>query len=176
MNVGRDRSLWVGARWAAFALLSVALAGAATAPGGGGASDGGSGGGGGSDGGIPQQKCGPMDVAFVLDVTGSMGGAIGSVKAAIPQLLDQIVAASSGDYRAELVVFHDDVEVLEAFEEGNRATIQTLVSGLFASGGNNEPEASDEALRTVIDALGPRPHQTGTAVPFRTAATNARSW
>ena len=172
MTVRRDRSLWAGARWAAFALLSVALAGAASAPGGGGASDGGSGGGGGGalDSGIPQQKCGPMDVAFVLDVTGSMGGAIGSVKAAIPQLLDQIVAASSGDYRAELVVFHDDVEVLEAFEEGNRATIQNLVSGLTAAGGNNEPEASDEALRTVIDALGPRPHQTGTAAPFRSNA------
>jgi hypothetical protein len=111
-----------------------------------------------------------MDVAFVLDVTGSMGGAIGSVKAAIPQLLDQVVAASGGDYRAELVVFRDDVNVLVPFAPGNRTDIQSQVSGLFASGGNNEPEPSDEALRTVIDALAPRPHQTGTALPFRSSA------
>jgi hypothetical protein len=140
--------------------------------GGGGGSDGGggTGGGGGSDSGIPQQPCGPMDVAFVLDVTGSMGGAIGSVKAAIPELLDQIVAASAGDYRAELVVFRDDVQVLVPFAPGNRTDIQNEVNLQFAIGGNNEPEASDEALRTVIDALGPRPHQTGTALPFRSSA------
>jgi len=170
MHLGPASSGWRAARWAFLGLLPIVLAGAVSSPGTGGGSDAGSGGGGGSDSGIPQQHCGPMDVAFVLDVTGSMGGAIGSVKAAIPELLDQIVAASGGDYRAELVVFHDDVEVLVPFAAGNRTDIQNQVSGLFASGGNNEPEASDEALRTVIDALGPRPHQTGTALPFRSTA------
>lgn len=111
-----------------------------------------------------------MDVAFVLDVTGSMGGAIGNVKAAIPQLMDQVVAASAGDYRAELVVFRNDVNVLIPFADSNRSAIETAVAGLFATGGGNEPEASDEALRTVIDALGPRPGQTGTAEPFRSSA------
>src|SRR5215813_2850220 len=153
---------WRAVRWTFLAVLPLLLVGAATSPGGGG--------GGGSDGGIPQQECGPMDVAFVLDVTGSMGGAIGNVKAAIPQLMDQVVAASAGDYRAELVVFRNDVNVLIPFADSNRSAIETAVAGLFATGGGNEPEASDEALRTVIDALGPRPGQTGTAEPFRSSA------
>ena len=168
MRVDAERTRWRVLPWVVVPVLSFLLAGAVTSPGGG--SDGGSGGGGGSDGGIPQQQCGPMDVAFVLDVTGSMGGAIGSVKAAIPQLLDQIVAASSGDYRAELVVFRNDVNVLVPFAASNRSGIESQVATLVATGGGNEPEASDEALRTVINALGPRPGQTGTALPFRSSA------
>jgi hypothetical protein len=110
-----------------------------------------------------------MDVAFVVDVTGSMQPPIDNVKAAIPQLLTQVESASAGDYRAELVVFRDDVNVMVPFASSNRSAIETAVAGLFATGGNNEPEASDEALRTVIDALGPRPGQTGTALPFRSS-------
>src|SRR5262252_3651522 len=89
MTARRVGTTWAGARWAGLALLSVALAGAASSPGGPGGSDagsggGGGGGGGGSDGGLPQQLCGPMDVAFVVDVTGSMQPPIDNVKAAIP--------------------------------------------------------------------------------------------
>src|SRR5215470_4571479 len=174
MNVGRDRSLWSSARWVGLALLSVALAGAGSTPGGPGSPDGGSSGDGGSGGGSgdggTQQHCGPMDVAFVVDATGSMGGAINNVKAAIPQLMDQVVAASAGDYRAELVVVHDSIDVTVAFAAGNRSAIESAVAGLAAFGGGNLPEMTDEALRTTIDALGPRPFQTGTALPFRSSA------
>ena len=111
-----------------------------------------------------------MDVAFVVDATGSMGGAISNVKAAIPQLMDQVVAASAGDYRAELVVVHDSIDVTVAFASGNRSALQSAVAGLSAFGGGNLPEMTDEALRTTIDALGPRPFQTGTALPFRSSA------
>ena len=69
-----------------------------------------------------------MDVAFVIDVTGSMGGAINNVKAAIPQLMDQIVAASAGDYRAELVTVRDSIDVGVQFAPGNRAAIQKGVA------------------------------------------------
>ena len=111
-----------------------------------------------------------MDVAFVIDVTGSMGGAINNVKAAIPQLMDQIVDASAGDYRAELVTVRDAIDVGVQFAAGNRTAIQNAVQNLFAGGGGNAPEMTDEALRTTINALGPGPHQTGTALPFRSSA------
>jgi hypothetical protein len=164
MDSGHGLPLWRSLRWL-LPLLSVLLAGAASAPAGRGTTGGETT----SDGGSPQQQCGPMDVAFVIDVTGSMGPPINNVKAAIPQLLSQVEAASGGDYRAELVVFRDDINVLVPFASRNREAIESSVSGLFASGGNNEPEASDEALRTVIDALGPGQHQTGTALPFRSS-------
>ena len=111
-----------------------------------------------------------MDVAFVVDATGSMGGAINNVKEAIPQLMDQVVAASAGDYRAELVVVHDSIDVTVPFASGNRSALESAVGGLSAFGGGNLPEMTDEALRTTIDALGPRPFQTGTALPFRSSA------
>ena len=111
-----------------------------------------------------------MDIAFVIDATGQHERAINNVKAAIPQLMDQVVTASGGDYRAELVVVHDSIDVTVAFAAGNRTALQSAVSALSAGGGGNLPEMTDEALRTTIDALGPRPHQTGTALPFRSSA------
>jgi hypothetical protein len=71
-----------------------------------------------------------MDIAFVIDVTGSMSGAINNVKAAIPQLMDQVVAASGGDYRAELVTVRDAIDVACQFAAGNRTALQSAVSAL----------------------------------------------
>ena len=108
MDSARGLSAWRSLRWVFLPVLSLLLVAAASAPRFGGTTEGGTA----SDGGVPQQQCGPMDVAFVVDVTGSMQPPIDNVKAAIPQLLDQVVAASAGDYRAELVVFRDDVNVM----------------------------------------------------------------
>lgn len=59
--------------------------------------------------------CGPMDVAFVIDTTGSMGGAITSVKTELAGILTDIENASKvegfPDYRLALVTFKDDIPV-----------------------------------------------------------------
>jgi hypothetical protein len=97
--------------------------------------------------------CGPMDVAFVVDDTGSMGSAINNVKAGLTPIINSIQTASGGDYRLALVTFKDNIKVRATFAPNNSATIEPLIMGLFAAGGDNEPEASDEALNTVVNAL-----------------------
>jgi len=54
--------------------------------------------------------CGPMDVVFVVDDTGSMGGAIANIKAGISSIAGDVVAASGGDYQMGLVSFKDNVQ------------------------------------------------------------------
>src|SRR5205814_6685335 len=57
-------------------------------------------------------QCGPMDVVFVVDVTGSMGGAIDNVKKDLPGIITQIQTASGGDFRLGLVKFDNTVIVV----------------------------------------------------------------
>ncbi len=98
-------------------------------------------------------QCGPTDVVFVVDTTGSMGGVLDNVKAELPSIIAQIQAASGGDYRLGLLEFGTQVIVDVDLAGGNLDAIQSKIKGLVASGGDNEPEASDEALKTVIHGL-----------------------
>ncbi len=101
----------------------------------------------------PGPICGPMDVVFVVDDTGSMGGALCNVKAAIAALIDQIACASGDNFQLGLLTFKDQVVVLDDLAADNRDSVEAHVRQLFASGGNNAPEASDEALNTAISGL-----------------------
>jgi hypothetical protein len=98
--------------------------------------------------------CGPMDIVFAVDITGSMGGAIGNVISALPNIMSAANAASGGDVRFGLLTFDDLVHVIHNLTTDQTA-VATSISGLFADGGWNEPEASDETLREIItrDAL-----------------------
>ena len=98
--------------------------------------------------------CGPLDVAFVLDDTGSMGGAIANLKTGINAIVNDVVTASGGDYRLGLVTFKDDITVHNALAPGNAAAVTAYVTNTLAAGaGGSEPEASDEALNTVVNNL-----------------------
>jgi len=108
-------------------------------------------GGGGS--GNSQHICGPMDVVFVLDSTGSMGTALGSVKSGLTSIISQIQAASGGDYRLGLLNFWNDVEVLDPLAAGNTTQVQADINAMSASGGGNYPQSSDVAALTAISAL-----------------------
>jgi hypothetical protein len=94
--------------------------------------------------------CGCMDLALVVDDTGSMGGAIDNVKAELPDIIATAEAASGGDLRLGLIHFpNDDVEVAQALTTDISA-VQTAIQALTANGGAGEPESSDEALQYAI--------------------------
>jgi len=95
--------------------------------------------------------CGPMDVVFVVDDTGSMGGAIANVKAGISSIANDVVLASGGDYQMALISFKDNVETDVDLAPGNSAAIQAGITALSATGGLFLPEASDAALDTVAN-------------------------
>ena len=100
-----------------------------------------------------QAQCGAMDVAFVIDDTSSLQGALDNIKAELNAILNDIQKASNNDYRLALVTFKDDVTVRVNFSDQNRDEITAQILALTASGGGRIPEASDEALNTVINNL-----------------------
>jgi Mg-chelatase subunit ChlD len=98
---------------------------------------------------MAQGECGCMDVAFIVDDTGSMGPAIDNVKTGLNVITAAVDTASGGDFRMALVSFSDTIEVDQDYTS-SIATIQSAVNSLVPSGGGNEPEASDEALNLVV--------------------------
>jgi len=54
-----------------------------------------------------------MDVAFLIDYTASMGGAIDSIKNEVNNIINAIVAESGGDYRLALGIFDEYQKVME---------------------------------------------------------------
>lgn len=117
--------------------------------------------------------CGPMDIAFVVDTTTSMAGAIANVKAELTQLLGDIETASGNNYRLALVTFGDRINIQENFAPNNRASVEPKFQALGVSGGGRfEPEISDEALNTVVNGLpaSGRPQNADFTPHFRAAA------
>lgn len=57
--------------------------------------------------GVPESCTAGMDVVFVVDYTGSMGGAINGVKSSIADIVQTIITESGGDYRLGLVIFDE---------------------------------------------------------------------
>jgi uncharacterized protein YegL len=102
---------------------------------------------------LAQSTCGPVDVVFLIDDTGSMGGAISNIKTDVASLVNQVIAAAEGDYQMGLVTFKDDVVVREDLAAGNADPIRAAILNLEASFGMDIPEASDEALNTAINRL-----------------------
>jgi uncharacterized protein YegL len=117
-------------------------------------------------------NCGPLDVAMCVDITGSMGGAIANVRRELATIVADIEAASNADYRLSLVTFKDNVRVNVPFALNNAAAFTSALQVLEAEGGSNEPEASDEALRTCVRALAAagRPQQVGDFAAWRPGA------
>lgn len=113
--------------------------------------------------------CGPIDLVFAVDVTGSMSNAIGNVVAALPNIINVANLASSGDLRLGLVTFDDMVTTHHSLTF-NAAAVQASIAGLVAAGGAGFPEASDEALREILTNDGGCVAVDFTS-PFRPAAT-----
>ncbi|MEM9776207.1 MAG: carboxypeptidase regulatory-like domain-containing protein [Chloroflexota bacterium] len=103
----------------------------------------------------------PLDIVFVVDVTASMQDAINGVKGELDEILNDISGVSGGDYQLGLVTFNDDVFVLNNLAPNNLTSVKANISSLNADGGVGIPEASDEALNTVINNLAVRADQTG---------------
>jgi|SRR5688572_5613190 len=102
---------------------------------------------------LPTGICGPMDIAFAVDDTGSMGGAINNVKSELPTIIDQAEAASGGDLRLGLLTFKDDVTVVHELTN-DIALVENSINAIMAADGAGLPEASDIAKSNAIDNTG----------------------
>jgi hypothetical protein len=107
------------------------------------------------------QQCGSMDVVFIVDETGSMGGVIGDLQGQVAKIADEVVKASGGDYQFALVGMPDNnIRVLLEFSANNRAQLTTAIGQLGTAGGCGGVPY-DEALNTVVHGLKQRTGSSG---------------
>ncbi len=92
---------------------------------------------------------GMVDVAFVIDDTGSMGEEISGVRQALLNHLATYEDDSTTTFL--LVTFKDGVSIGEPTSE--LSLIQSQVSALYASGGGDCPEGSVEAINAIRDIM-----------------------
>jgi hypothetical protein len=95
--------------------------------------------------------CDCIDLVFVIDDTGSMGGAISNVKAGLANILALAGNQSCGDLQGGVVSFADDVEVDQALTF-TLSDVTNALNALNAAGGAGWPEASDEAMHEISTA------------------------
>lgn len=96
--------------------------------------------------------CGPIDLAIVLDNTGSMGGAINNIKLELPNIIATANTASGGDLRVGFITFRNEVTVHNNLTT-NISAVNASIQAEFAGGGGDSPEPADEAKNTTINNL-----------------------
>lgn len=107
---------------------------------------------------VPAKPAKPrIEVCFVLDTTGSMGGLIEGAKQKIWSIANEMIAAKpTPDMRVGLVAYRDrgDEYVTKPFALTNDmdqvyATLRTF----SANGGGDGPESVNEALRDAVEQM-----------------------
>jgi Mg-chelatase subunit ChlD len=98
-----------------------------------------------------------MEVVFVLDTTGSMGGMIAGAKQKIWAIANKLKSAQpTPDIRFGLVGYRDrhDAYVTKVFGlSGNLDEVYTNLYAFEAQGGGDEPESVNEALHRAVRDL-----------------------
>ncbi len=91
-----------------------------------------------------------LDVAFVLDTTGSMQDELAYLRAHFSELARRVARHNPGaDLRWGLVAYGDegDVYVTESHDfTGDRSAFQRTLDAIAPTGGGDHPEAADQAL------------------------------
>ncbi len=95
------------------------------------------------------KTCQTLDIAFVVDDTGSMGTLIAALKAGMASIVT-IAEAQSDSVQFSLLTFKDTVTEELAFSVGNSAAMISAINAVTANGGENIPEASDIALAQAV--------------------------
>jgi hypothetical protein len=108
------------------------------------------------------QNCGPMDVVFVIDNSGSMTFVINEVQTQVSKIADAVAAASGGDYQFGLIAMPaNNVAIYLDMSANNRTALDAAVKQMSTSASCGLGIAYDEALDTVLNNLGPRTGSNG---------------
>jgi hypothetical protein len=98
-----------------------------------------------------------IEVCFVLDTTGSMGGLIEAAKQKIWSIANQIVMAKpTPDLKIGLVAYRDrgDEYITKPFPlTGDIDTVYANLMRFVAAGGGDEPESVNEALAVAVHKM-----------------------
>jgi hypothetical protein len=113
----------------------------------------------------PSADCTVADVLFLVDVTGSMGSAIGEIRRQLGTEIAPALDRSIGDLRMAVASYQDfpvdfygsagDVPFLiRQTATNDLPAVQAACDGLAAAGGNDEPESASEALYQSVTSDG----------------------
>lgn len=105
-----------------------------------------------------------INLALIVDTTGSMGGIINSVKETLKEFVDAIAATNATlrisliDYKditagngGDPTVLHYSPELSIWFENDDVEALKTEIGGLRATGGGDGPESALDALGNLIE-------------------------
>ncbi len=105
----------------------------------------------------PPDQAPRLDVAFVIDTTGSMADEIEVVKGQVGKIMDRVQSGQpKPDVRFGLVLYrdHGDAYVTRSFQfTRDIDAIANDLQEVEADGGGDTPEAVSEALRVAVDEL-----------------------
>lgn len=98
----------------------------------------------------------PIDIAFVLDITSSMGGPLNNLKTSISTIATEAALKSNNDYRFGLISVNEDCggpaqninQVL--FSQNNLDEFTPKLNALQVSGGCAIPEPTDVGINSVL--------------------------
>jgi hypothetical protein len=91
-------------------------------------------------------------LAFVIDVTGSMGPELGGLKNGLQAIIDNIAATASTFPQTTIVTFRDDSTLRIVSRDPDK--LKTVINGLTTSSTPDCPEGSNRALLTAARTLG----------------------
>ena len=89
--------------------------------------------------------------AFIIDDTGSMGGAIAGVKTSVSQIVTALAADPDSQPTNWVLERFGDPDVGPPLETDSASALLTAVQGLVAHGGGDCPELSQSGLLEAID-------------------------
>ena len=108
----------------------------------------------------PAATAGSLDLAFVIDTAGSMGGTIDAVKNHVDAVADHLAAGASS-YRLAVISFRDQPSYtgdpndyasrLDQDLTADTTAVKTAVDQLQADGGGETPESAYSGLTKALD-------------------------
>ncbi len=99
--------------------------------------------------GLMTNQCGPIDLVFVLDSSGSMEDEWYLIRPDLIRLIDELEVQAAGDVRLGLVDFDSVITVAHSLTTDINA-VKATIQNLNVWGGTAPGEPSDEAVREVV--------------------------
>ncbi|MEZ5374778.1 MAG: VWA domain-containing protein [Microthrixaceae bacterium] len=121
----------------------------------------------------PQTQATALDVAFVIDATGSMGDEIAQLKSSVDSVVQRVESLpSEPDLRLSLTVYRDEGDAYVSATHdftGDLDEFREALALVEANGGGDYPEALDEALADSLTKPAWRPEGSAAQMIFLVA-------
>jgi hypothetical protein len=101
----------------------------------------------------------PLDLAFVLDITGSMESTLNNLKASISSIAADAVIKSNNDYRFSLITVNETNGgpaqniVRQSFAQNNITAFQAAINAVTLGTGGGIPEPTDLGIQSVLNGF-----------------------